>query len=1207
MTTPDPRSPQVDPLKLAREGTNQDERMALALDPAYAPVDERTPAHGIVFAQAYAALLKYCDAAYKDPEVDWVPFFSNDVSAQLALLAVEDIEAYKAAQKSWFDYLNNLDNVLRETELKNRLSFLYGSLATLARQLDVLKEGLPAEIALKGTLQNLIKNRLAPAFERLIAYYKGGDALALVHTAVPSPPVLVLRAPVTGFDAVFAPDSDFLPMDWSEGQAWSTYVNGIGKEVSVYGSGTSVFEQINHCATHVLFKSVFDEFLKVSALVVVDAGKALEETLSKWDGHQPHYALFLAFLRLFEYARAAGNTLTQRHLDFYYREILRLKEKGAEPGHVHLLVELAKQTASREFKAGELFKAGKDDLGRDAFFANNRDFVANQAKVLALKALYRYPGEKHVSTKLSTARNEGRLYASPVANSDDGLGTALTSPDLSWQPFYNKVYTDGVLTEIRMPEAEVGFAIASHYLLMAEGSRTVTVDFTLGADLAEALDAKADIACLLTTEKEWHTVAAEFTCEKGKKELRLKFELSGAAPAIVPYAPGVHGYGLDTNLPVLLVKLLHRAGEQYVYPKLQPLVVKSIALTVEVEGLKTLAISNDFGPVDASKPYQPFGPIPAAESSLVIGSKEVFQKHLDTLEAAVTWQPAAVAYSGTPQINVQLLAEGEWTNGLDADINGKPINLLETTNGTVVDAPDFTPNEFFATGARHGFAKLKLTDGLGHADYQAALINYLMIKNPDDKPKNIPIAPIAPGVGELALHYVASTKLALDSSSSAEEYERRAGRFFHLTPFGNAEQHPYLTITDGVALLPQSGFEAEFYIGIGELVPPQNLSLLFQVAEGTANPLAAKPDPHIQWSYLRHNQWTAFAENEVEDATGGLLNSGIVTFSVPRATTADNTLLPSGMVWLRAAVKDKSDAVCKLQKVAAQALKASFAGKNNSPSFVAAPLPAGTITKLDQPDSAVKTISQPFASFGGRGAEQPAAFYTRVAERLRHKDRAITLWDYEHLILEAFPQIYKVKCLNHTRYEPTEDGLGVYRELAPGNVTIVTIPKLDVQSQRDPLKPYTSLGLLDEIAAFLKKRASCFAKLHVRNPQFEEVWVRFKLHLHDGYDPTYYSNLLRQAITRFLSPWAFAEGGSPSFGGKIHKSVLINFVEEQPYVDYVTDFQLFRGLASTVDSSEVEGSTAVSILVSAPASRHQIELIASGPDTTPSEACSCES
>lgn len=45
----------IDPLKLIREGTSQDERPFKALDPAYAPVNERTPAHGMVFAQSLAA------------------------------------------------------------------------------------------------------------------------------------------------------------------------------------------------------------------------------------------------------------------------------------------------------------------------------------------------------------------------------------------------------------------------------------------------------------------------------------------------------------------------------------------------------------------------------------------------------------------------------------------------------------------------------------------------------------------------------------------------------------------------------------------------------------------------------------------------------------------------------------------------------------------------------------------------------------------------------------------------------------------------------------------------------------------------------------------------------------------------------------------------------------------------------------------------
>jgi hypothetical protein len=113
--------------------------------------------------------------------------------------------------------------------------------------------------------------------------------------------------------------------------------------------------------------------------------------------------------------------------------------------------------------------------------------------------------------------------------------------------------------------------------------------------------------------------------------------------------------------------------------------------------------------------------------------------------------------------------------------------------------------------------------------------------------------------------------------------------------------------------------------------------------------------------------------------------------------------------------------------------------------------------------------------------------------------------------------------------------------------------------------------------------------------------------LHEGFDETFYTNKLKEAITRFLSPWAFPGGsGSPSFGGKIYKSVLINFVEEQPYVDYVTDFQLFHSLTGTSDRPEIEGSKAVSILVSVPAKKHEITPIHPAEEEKPHEKCPCQ-
>jgi hypothetical protein len=325
-------------------------------------------------------------------------------AVQLAIATVQDIEYYKSNIKVHFDFLNNLENGSDEAGLKDHLGYLFSFAATLANQLDVLKEELPPEIALKGTLQNLIRSQLAPAFKNLMLYYR--DGLSPDPSPPPNAPYHNDVEPtfsIMGATTTFKKLKDKgLSNDWiTEDNAtnWPDYVLHVENflkypSTKIYGSGVTVFERVNHIATHNLFNSIFDQFLKVYARTVSDAKLALEATLTKWDRHEPHYALFLAFLRLFEYAREESNTLTGRHLELYYREILQLKQKPAEPGHAHLLVELAKQSPTQLLEAGELFKAGKDDLGKEAFFSNDRDFVANQAKVVALKTVYQHGDEK---------------------------------------------------------------------------------------------------------------------------------------------------------------------------------------------------------------------------------------------------------------------------------------------------------------------------------------------------------------------------------------------------------------------------------------------------------------------------------------------------------------------------------------------------------------------------------------------------------------------------------------------------------------------------------------------------------------------------------------------------------------------------------------------------------------------------------------------
>ncbi len=137
-------------------------------------------------------------------------------------------------------------------------------------------------------------------------------------------------------------------------------------------------------------------------------------------------------------------------------------------------------------------------------------------------------------------------------------------------------------------------------------------------------------------------------------KLRLQAELGGEFPAVRSYSAKAHGYGLATNLPVLLVKLQHR-GNAYRYAQLQDLVLKQIDLTVTVSGLRTLAVSNDFGPVDSSKPFQPFGASPVAGNALIVGSREAFQKTLNAASLELNWLATPLLYpSGDPLPSVSL-------------------------------------------------------------------------------------------------------------------------------------------------------------------------------------------------------------------------------------------------------------------------------------------------------------------------------------------------------------------------------------------------------------------------------------------------------------------------------------------------------------------------------------------------------------------------
>ena len=352
-----------------------------------------------------------------------------------------------------------------------------------------------------------------------------------------------------------------------------------------------------------------------------------------------------------------------------------------------------------------------------------------------------------------------------------------------------------------------------------------------------------------------------------------------------------------------------------------------------------------------------------------------------------------------------------------------------------------------------------------------------------------------------------------------------------------------------------------------------------------------------------NNNWKVFDPDKqiLTNTTNGLLTSGIIQFAIPIDATNDNSRLPSGQHWIKASVPENPDAISRLIDVRAQAVLAEFQDEGNDPDHLGEPLTSETISKLKRSNSAIDEVIQPYASFGGKMEEQQSAFYTRTSERLRHKQRAITIWDYERIVLQKFPSVYKVKCINHTRFE---GNLTNYSEIAPGHVTCIVVSNVQNQNAIDKLRPMTSLDTLTKISDYLQAIISESVELHVWNPLYEEIKADFNVQFRSA-DTGFYIEKLNQDIKEFLAPWSSKCGADITFGGRIHKSMILNFVEERSYVDYVTCFKMYHKVEDSTevnpneDVDEVEATTAVSILGSA--ETHIITPIPFG-----SEGCDCD-
>lgn len=1005
-------------------------------------------------------------------------------------------------------------------------------------------------------------------------------------------------------------DPDFIKVDERDLKGLLSFAYGLSKQINF-------FDLDNNAGGD--WSSFFNYFIDPIANEILLTNQEILTLLQSKSDFDPNFALFLAFLQLLAFAQNDINKITKTHLDFYYKQILQLSPNPPVADKAHLILELTKNLLSDDIAAGTQFKATKDASGFPLYNSDS-EIVINQAQVQNIRSAF-------ISYNQPT--NNFIIYSAAAANSADGNGKAFAVAGSKWSAF-GEDQSNKTTDQQNMEEAALGFALASPMLFLDGGERliTLTIQFRdVPEDEFFSGNINDGVLILLSGAKDWikpgsftATVNATrlsppnntfFSCN-----LIITVSLAITDPAVVSFDASTLEGAFSTQWPVMQVLLTNGS---FLYGNLYNLIVTSATIEVAVTGVKNLVLQNDLSQLNADKPFQPFGPIPAIGSALYIGSAEIFQKKLTSFTVNLLWggvpQPnigeyyvsyfdfttssANVIFTAT----VSLLYSGNWLPLQNEDyLPGGDYFLFNINDATAINniaIDNDTLNTAFSgltyerdtalqqltsldNKIHDGFVKIEISGpdagypfkAFGQNEFPGIYANRAIQIALGDKTKVLPNTPYTPVIKSISLDYVSVQNIDFLDTNSPEQ-------FFHIEPFGSAQinaENPYLLSQyRNESMLPLTKSESALYLGnmylaIENLLPPQNLSILFQVAEGSAGIDSDIEDEDISWFYLSDNKWISLSTLDIiTNTTNGLQTPGIISFSIGDDATNNNTLLPAGFYWLRASVTKDPSEVNELIDIKAQAVEVSYilpSDNSIADLHLGQPLPPQSIKALLVKDSAIKSITQPYIPFGGSTSEQDNTFYTRISERLRHKKRALDLWDFERLILDAFPEIFKVKCLTHT--DETTD-------LAPGTVSAVVVPDLINKNAVDRLQPKVNLITLQSIEAYINQYIPLFVSFNAENPVYEQLFVDFKVGFLTGKDAGYYGNLLNEELKRFLSPWAYEEGQDITFGGKVFKSDIIIFIESRPYVDFVNSFNLYHIFDGVDQNGPGIGNMAIAI------------------------------
>ncbi len=1213
-------------------GTSQQKRMFEALKENYVNIDEKSFEDMLVFTSRLSKLINFYNEN-NEVDGDWSHFFSDETVILATIIDVNPTEI----EKRFKSYIKKI-SLFKQPAKKNKyLLKCFHEIYSLAKRFEHwysklrdIEEFSRHQLSVRSEISNAISSKLALSLRKMSILYNQN----LEYYGVSEAKLLSFNE----FSNIWSLEDGIIEEEnRNSDKAESRNEEFLLKELQ------KIFQSFYE--TLLYLKSKTPEYLKQS----MDS-----------DIHYPEIALFLAFLKLYEHAKDNINQLTNKHIEFYFKDILRQRPKLQKLDKLYLQFILDDEALFTKIPEGTKFIGEDPRSGDDVIYSNSEDLLVNKAQIKKMFSVYIDKEILNVDGKAVKKINDILGAEIPI---DQLVPKKQTNNNLAPKSFatFGEFQGKKGASEKTMSSAKLGFAFSSPNLFLKGGFREIDIVIQLSEnsyknllsdldaikgstkDNLEELFIKAFTASFnlsITTSKGWLAIT-KYVVKRNdeQKSLTFSFDLLNADPAIIAHHPDIHDGAFSSKLPIIRFEL---NSESFIYPYtlLSQMVIDQVWFHVNVSNLKDIQLYNNIGQLSPNSPFLPFGPQPKSGAYFIIGEKEIFNKGLEDLKINVEWFDLPAHKGGMDdhyksyglsienssfEAKISIMDDGQWVPAVADD--QQALKLFRTVEKGPEKNPDpkgkliaqsifsnidikkikqsanyeaIVQDLVLSPTSNRGFIKLELfnpPNGFGHDVYPSILSEVVMenakgglLKNKEKSKKAMPNVPYTPQIKTISLNYSASSAISGNDSGQQKNSSEFVGEIFHLHPFG-LKKLKSAGGSKSTYLLPDYQFEGAMYLGFADLAPPQQISILFEMIDEYTE--SSEEDlPIIEWSYLANDNWLPLAPSRIlKDETNRFLKTGLINIDVPAEIKNNNTILPDDLYWMRVTVHENIDTASSLLSVATNVVQANLQDINLPQSYLKSELPAFSIQRSINNISGIREVRQPLPSFDGRAAESDEKFYTRIGERLHHKSRAVTAWDYERILLDKFPEIAHVTCLSNMTSKSTD---------APGNILLVVSPSAKHKGSIN--EPMASSELLFEIKSYIGSFTSPFVKIEVRNPNYERIKIICAVKFTDGYNYGFYIQKLNEQINQYLRGTLLTQSKKVELGGSIHSSDILSYMRTLPYVNFITKFSMVQvsrdldGYYQLIDTAREGGKSSAlvatkpwSVLVPAP--EHQISVL----------------